>query len=158
MQYASIVGGNYRGLDVPSSDHVVDPPHIVGSAENIPLGDCQTDVVFGVATFYYMEDIARVFAECHRILRPGGWLIVFDYQAPVVRRMIQRGDSAARHCWDARELRGRLRAAGFGRIRDLSHRAAETGDPPLYRRPVRLAKRMLTPDWTQWLVLEAQRS
>lgn len=158
MQYASHLPGKYVGLDLPTSRYVRARPHIVGSAADIPLDDGSVDVLFGVATFYYMEPIDQVFRECRRVLRRGGRLLVFDYQQHVLRGLVERGDNEVAHCWDAREVRARLRRAGFARaaIRELSHRAEAAGDSSILRRPVRLAKRILVPEWTQWLIFEAR--
>lgn len=159
MQYEPLLHGRYTGLDLSSSRHVERRPHLVASAEDIPADDASFDVVFGVATFYYMPDAKRVFTECRRVLRPGGTLLVFDYKRPTIARMLAEGDDEVKHVWDERELRATLSAAGFApwRVRDLSHRASGAGDPPLARRPVRLVKRRLLPAWTHWLILSARR-
>jgi ubiquinone/menaquinone biosynthesis C-methylase UbiE len=157
MQYAPLVNGSYRGLDLPTSSHVVEQPHVVASIEEMPLADESFDVVFGVAVFYLVADVRRALAECRRVLRRGGWLILFDYRAATVQAMIDGGDPAARQLWTGPELRDLVRATGFHRVRELSHRAAAGGDPPLRRRVVRRMKAALDPDRTQWLVVEARR-
>jgi SAM-dependent methyltransferase len=159
MQYAPHLHGDYMGLDLPDSWHVEEAPHLIASAEAIPAEDASFDVVFGVAAFYYMENARKAFAECRRVLRPGGRLIVFDYQRETIQGLVDRGDRAVRHTWDSRELRADLEAAGFERraLHDLSHRAAADGDPPLVRRPIRLAKYRLLTGWTQWLIVEGRR-
>ena len=157
MQYAERLGPGYRGLDLPTSRYLRDEPHYLASAEEMPIEDASFDVVFGVATFYYMPDVAKAFSECRRVLRPGGTLVVFDYRQEEIARMKREGDDAVQHVWDDKELRGTLRQAGFGRVRDLSHRAADDGDPDLPHRAIRLVKRRLQPAWTQWRIYEARR-
>ncbi len=159
MQYAPLLPGEYSGLDLPGSRYVEKEPDYVGTAEEIPVPDESFDVVFGVATFYYMDDVDRAFAECRRVLRPGGRLIVFDYRRAVIEKLRAEGDHAVRHAWDPPELRERLERAGFARrsLRDLSHRAvADEADSPL-RRPVRRVRQKVSPERTQWLIVEAQR-
>jgi SAM-dependent methyltransferase len=158
MQYGDHLGPGYRGLDLPSSRYLREQPHYLASAEQIPAEDAMFDVVFGVATFYYMPDVRQAFAECRRVLRPGGALLVFDYRQDEIARMLREGDDAVQHVWDKRELRTTLKDAGFAprRIRDLSHRAGPDGDPPLVRRPVRLAKSRLSSAWTNWVIFEAR--
>lgn len=159
MQYRPLLSADYTGLDLPDSWHLEQPPDLAASAESIPADDGSFDVVFGVATFYYMEDVVQSFSECRRVLRPGGRLLVFDYQRHTIRGLVEEGDHLVRHVWDRGDLRAKLRAAGFPRsgIRDISHRAAEDGDASLARRPVRLARYRLDQSWTQWLILEARR-
>lgn len=158
MQYSPLVGGRYRGLDLPGSRYVDEQPDYEASAEAIPAPAASFDVVFGVATFYYMDDVDRAFAECHRVLRPGGWLVVFDYRRWTIEKLRAEGDDAVRHAWDPPELRDRLCRAGFVTLHDVSHRAVESGDPDRARRAVRFLKQRLRPDRTQWLVIEARRS
>lgn len=153
MHYAADIDGNYRGLDLPGSRYVERQPDYVGSAEAIPAPDASFDVVFGVATFYYMDDIDQVFAECRRVLRPGGWLLVFDYRRWTIEKLRNEGDHAVRHAWDPPELRDRLERGRFGSVHDLSHRA---GPDSAAKRPVRLLKQRLRPDRTQWLILEGR--
>ena len=160
MQYASQLGAGYRGLDLPTSRYLRDQPHYLASAESMPIDDETFDVVFGVATFYYMPDVRKAFSECRRVLRPGGTLLVFDYRQEEIARMLREGDDAVQHVWDDKELRSTLEQAGFARraIRDLSHRAGEAGDPDASRRAVRLLKRRLQPAWTQWRIWEARKA
>lgn len=159
MKYKPLLHGEYTGLDLPGSWHLEQPPDLAASAEAIPAADESFDVVFGVATFYYMDDVRKAFSECRRVLRPGGRLIVFDYQRDTIQGLADEGDDLVRHVWDAAELRSDLEAAGFPRraMRDLSHRAADAGDPSPVRRLARLLKHRLRAGWTQWLVTEARR-
>lgn len=156
MQYAPFLPGRYLGLDLPASNHLREPPHLVGSAAEIPLAGASVDVVFGVATFYYMDPIEKVFAECKRVLRPGGTLLAFDYRPHVTRALVAAGDHEVRHHWDSHDLKRLLREAGFTRPRDITHRATVDGVARGLRLPARLAKRVLLPRWTQWLIVEAR--
>jgi SAM-dependent methyltransferase len=156
-RYRPLLHGEYTGLDLADSWHLEEPPELTASAESVPAEDASFDVVFGVATFYYMENVVQAFSECRRVLRPGGHLLVFDYQRHTIQGLVDRGDHLVRHVWDSAELRDKLCEAGFDGPRDISHRAAETGDAPLVRRPVRLARYRRDPEWTQWLVVEARR-
>ena len=159
MQYADHVPGRYQGLDLPGSRYVRGQPHLVGSVEEIPAPDAMFDVVFGVAAFYYVDDVVGAFRECHRVLRPGGSLLVFDYNRETIEQLIAEGDREAMHAWDAQELRARIRAGGFrgGRIRDRSHWARGSGSQAPLRRAARKVAAAVRPAASQWLILEARR-
>lgn len=151
--------GRYTGLDLDEWMGVERRPDIVGTAEAIPVEDESFDVVFGVAVFYYVADPDRALRECRRVLRPGGELVIFDYEARTIERLRAEGDRLVRNAWTRHELRDRLRRAGFaaGGIRDLSHLASSSGVPRGVRRPVRRVRRALDPRWTHWLILRARR-
>jgi ubiquinone/menaquinone biosynthesis C-methylase UbiE len=156
MQYAALLPGRYLGLDVEQSPYVRARPHLVASAERIPVDDATVDVVFGVAAFYLMEPVDAVFAECARVLRRGGRLVVVDYQRPVLERFATGGGTV--HVWTPSQLRERIAAAGFPRrrIHDLSHRVRGTQTASAATWPARYLKERVGRHG-QWLVLEAVR-
>jgi SAM-dependent methyltransferase len=47
---------------------------VAGDAERLALPDESFDLVFGHAVLHHLPDLARAFAEFHRVLRPGGTL------------------------------------------------------------------------------------
>lgn len=158
MQYAELVPGRYIGLDVEDSTHSRRTPDVVANVEAIPLADESVDVVFGVATFYLVHDVVAAFSECRRVLRPGGVLLVFDYQPDVLRALARAGDPV-RHVWDADALSKAIQRGGFaaGAVRDRSFWARRQG-------PGRVAvagaavRHALRPQRAHWLVVEARRS
>ncbi len=46
------------------------------AAENLPLMDGSIDKIFTVNTLYFWENPAQILAECRRILKPGGQLLI----------------------------------------------------------------------------------
>ena len=48
---------------------------VVTDAERLPFEDESFDLVFGHAVLHHIPDLARGFAEFHRVLRPGGTLV-----------------------------------------------------------------------------------
>jgi ubiquinone/menaquinone biosynthesis C-methylase UbiE len=48
---------------------------VVADAEALPLPDATVDLVIGHAVLHHLPEPARAFAECHRVLRPGGTMV-----------------------------------------------------------------------------------
>lgn len=84
----------------------------VGTAERLPWADSSFDLVLSVTSFDHWRDQARGLAECDRVLRRGGRVIVCDLFSPWLRPTL-----CGRRCGKAR-TRPRaailLNAAGFG--------------------------------------------
>jgi SAM-dependent methyltransferase len=51
----------------------------VGNGEALPFADGTFDVVYGHGVVQYTDDPARLIAECHRVLKPGGEAIFMVY-------------------------------------------------------------------------------
>jgi len=152
QQYRALLPGVYHGLDpAPATTEL---PHYRCSAESIPCPKGVYDVVFGVASFSIIRDVARAFAECQRVLKTGGRLLVFDYQRREGERLLAGGHV---HAWSFPELRGLLENAGFGAVRNLSARAY---DNPALRLAARVAPAALGLFGASpiWLIAEAHKS
>jgi ubiquinone/menaquinone biosynthesis C-methylase UbiE len=113
-----LAAARYRvtALDVDATDTGLgglDDPRVKrvrGELEALPFGAAAFDVVIVAAALHYALDVHRALAECARVLRPGGVLVVAD--SPVY------ADGVARHrAWQ----------------RTLEHYAA-AGAPHLARR------------------------
>jgi malonyl-CoA O-methyltransferase len=70
------------------------PRCICADAEALPLADASVDVVFSNATFQWCNDIHKAFAECLRVLRPGG-LLMFSTFGPDTLHELREAWSAA---------------------------------------------------------------
>ncbi|MEJ7784789.1 MAG: class I SAM-dependent methyltransferase [Solirubrobacteraceae bacterium] len=150
QQYRPHVRGTYTGLDLPDSPYLHGRrPDVAASAEAMPVPPETFDVVFGVASFYWMEDVNRAFAECSRVLRPDGRLMVFDYQRAVCAREAAQPQTRARHVWDYRDIRGRLLANGFQHVDDRTDLASRRRLPPVLRQ---VRRRLRNDD--SWLIVE----
>lgn len=73
--YRPLLAGKFRkylALDVQKTEFVT----AVGSGENIPFKDAAFDVVIATGVFEYFAQPYQASAEVHRILKPGGSLLV----------------------------------------------------------------------------------
>jgi SAM-dependent methyltransferase len=55
----------------------------VGSAEAMPLSDGEVDAVISFETIEHLHDVKAFISECHRVLSPGGTLIISTPNLPV---------------------------------------------------------------------------
>lgn len=111
-QYGAHVRGTYLGVDERDDLYAGPGPDLVATAEHLPLRAGLADLVFCVAAFYQMRDSHAVLRECRRVLRPGGWLAIFDY-APRVTHALEGERSFPLHHYNAYTLCRLLRAHGF---------------------------------------------
>ncbi len=99
---------------------------------DLPFPDATFDAVFSTATFHWIKDHDRLFAEIHRVLTPGGRLVSQCGGGPNLQELYRRaqrlrssGPYAAYfegwgdpwHFATAEETEHRLQAAGFHAIR-----------------------------------------
>lgn len=97
-------------------------------AEAMPLEDGSATVVWSIASVHHWPDIDGALSEAHRVLAPGGRLVVLE-------RKVRRGAKGlASHGWirpQAEAFAERCRAAGFGDVlveeRRIGRRAKQLG-------------------------------
>jgi len=72
-----VVGGDYTmGLLQEARVHLPQTDLIRFDAQHLPFRDASLDVVLMLEMIYYVADQSAAFAECRRVLRPGGRLMV----------------------------------------------------------------------------------
>jgi arsenite methyltransferase len=112
-------------------------------ATGLPVDDASFDGAISVQVQEYVADIGTSLAELHRVLRPGGRVLVFDIDWETLSINADDEDLTARvlKAWDEhlahrslpRTLAARLRAAGFEDVRMEAHPfATATFDPDSY--------------------------
>jgi SAM-dependent methyltransferase len=82
-------------------------------AESLPFGGESFDLVLGHAVLHHLPDLARVFAEMHRVLRPGGRIAFAGEPSRFGNRLAsvpKRGANVVAPAW--RTLLGAGRAGG----------------------------------------------
>ena len=114
-QYRMSTQGFYVGLDVTNEPYGDIGPRVVdavASGTDIPARAESFDFAFSVAALYQMTNPRRVLAECYRILKPGGRVLLFDYNRRTQKRL-EVSEGHKRPCWTQWELKGLLQEAGF---------------------------------------------
>jgi SAM-dependent methyltransferase len=92
---------------------------IPGSAEELPLPNESIDLALMVTTICFVDDPKRAFAEIHRVLKPGGTLLVgfVDRETPVGRFYLEHKEESRFYApatfFGAQEMKGLLEEAGF---------------------------------------------
>jgi ubiquinone/menaquinone biosynthesis C-methylase UbiE len=90
---------------------------VEGSAEHLPLEDGSATVAWAVASFHHWSDPDAGLAEVHRVLAPGGRLLVAERLAG--RRAWFRGHALT---WEAtQDLAAGVGRAGFAEVAATRH-------------------------------------
>lgn len=94
-----------------------------GGADDIPFSDGEFDAVTSTQVLEYVEDLPRALAEIHRVLRPGGRVLILDTDwdslvwhcsdEPLMRRVLAAWEEHLADPHLPRTLGRSLRAAGF---------------------------------------------
>jgi ubiquinone/menaquinone biosynthesis C-methylase UbiE len=100
----------------------VDPgaEFVVAVGESLPFPDALVDLITAAGSLNYVHDPDRFFAEAARVLRPGGFLAIYDFSqgtratesdkletgfgssAKAIRRRSVMPGSSIRNCWQPR--------------------------------------------------------
>ena len=102
-----------------------------GDAAALPVASGTYDAALSVQVLEYVEDVQGALAEIHRVLRPGGRVVIWDvdwstvswYSADPARmaRMLELWDGHLSHPALPQTLGVRLRDAGFHEVSAVGH-------------------------------------
>jgi ubiquinone/menaquinone biosynthesis C-methylase UbiE len=102
-----------------------------GPATKLPVDDASFDAAVSVQVLEYVDDTSAALSEIHRVLRPGGRVVIWDVDWATLSWHSGDPDRMARalRAWDAhlahpslpRTLTGQLRAAGFEDVGLAAH-------------------------------------
>jgi len=84
-----------------------------GMAEQLPFPDESFDLVVSAVSFHHWNDQAAGLAECHRVLAPGGRLVLTDLLWLGLVPALFRGSQHRRRARTRGEVEQLLRGAGF---------------------------------------------
>lgn len=124
-------GKRYTGIDL--SEKMIEAARkkqlagirfVAGDCESLPFEDGSFDVVTCSMSFHHYPHPERFFQSLHRVLRPGGRLILRDMasnsalvmwfinhiEIPVVNHVLRKGDV---HAYSRAELQGLCQASGL---------------------------------------------
>jgi SAM-dependent methyltransferase len=139
-------GGHVTGIDGSAAMLAIAERRVAGhenvtlleaSATELPFEPEAFDAAISVQVLEYVDDVPGALAELHRVLRPGGRLVVWDVDWETVsmhsadpQRMLRVLDAWDRHLAHRSlptTLGSALRAAGFGDVAIAGH-AFTTGE------------------------------
>jgi ubiquinone/menaquinone biosynthesis C-methylase UbiE len=116
-QYRTRVNGRYIGLDVTRQNYSANLPRrvdVVADGQKLPFTSDTFGCVFFCAALYQVLCPEQALDEALRVLRPGGRLLVFDYNRRTHRRLaVEEGFS--RRCWTQEELLRVVASRGYRR-------------------------------------------
>ena len=129
---------------------------VAGDAEQLPFADDAFDVVLSVESSHCYADPSRFWREAHRVLRPGGRLLLADARHA---HLSPDSESALFSRDDVAGLQGQLAAAGFRTVeeQDITAnvvRALELDTPARRQRIERRVPRFLRPHVLTFAAIE----
>jgi len=118
--YRHWVRGDYVGLDLTAAPYGAIPRRVdvVASAMCLPFAAEAFDLVFSKSAFFLIPDPALALREVHRVLAPGGRIVLFDYNRRT-QRALERKEGVRRPAWTQWRLRAIVAHSGFRRCEIL---------------------------------------
>lgn len=127
QQYRHCFNNQYFGLDTPDSP-CIDPsnmPFFVGKLEELDIS-LKFDFIFGIASFYMMENAIQNVRRCFDLLNENGKILIFDYRRTSTLQLLKdKNIYVPKQFWNRKQLMEMLRLQGFRDCRDISHIASD---------------------------------
>lgn len=95
--------------------------------ESLPLADASVDGAITLNTIYFLPDLAAAFREVHRVLRPGGQLVVGLGDPQAMARM-----AVTREGFLIRPVPDVIAALGAAGLNVADHRRVRVGDDEVH--------------------------
>ena len=141
--YRGAVRGRYLGVDYAISAGKPSAASLRCGAECLPFADDSFDLVFSKSAFYQFPNPDCTLAEFRRVLKPGGRLLLVDYNRRAQKRL-SSGEGSLRPGWTFWELRSRVKKAGFRECECLAPTVVPLCGPRLW---LRLLREEVMGDW-----------
>jgi SAM-dependent methyltransferase len=88
----------------------------VADATALPYDDGSFDLAISIGVWHHVGSWEKALAECARVLRPGGWMLLVDLLPGFFKGPLAKAFPPAR-LYSIGEIRDQLGAAGFARFR-----------------------------------------
>jgi len=144
--YRSVTQGRYVGVDI--TDRIYAPAGRRGldaaaAADRLPFAGERFDLVMSKSAFFMMPDPRATLAEFRRVLKPGGRVLLVDYNARTQKKL-GRAEGKTWPCWSQWQLRDLVANSGF---RDCAILPALTREMGAIERAVRPVLQELFGTW-----------
>lgn len=113
--YRDAIAGRYVGIDLAGPRFPLKAGtrlFAAAAGDCLPFAPDTFDLVFARSALYQFPDPNRALAEFHDVLKPGGRILLLDYNRRSQRRL-QKGEGARRPCWTQWQLSKRVAGTGF---------------------------------------------
>jgi len=133
-----------------------------GEIEDIPLPDGSVDLIISNCVVNLSPDKAAVFREAHRVLRPGGRMVISDIVLdgelpPPIRESLAAWAGCVAGALQEPDYLGKIRAAGFADVQVLSREEVKISQVPDWQLArTALAQAGLPPDALDHTVINAR--
>jgi ubiquinone/menaquinone biosynthesis C-methylase UbiE len=142
-----LFGEDYIGTDITDEPYNKNLPRnvdIVCSADDLLIKSESVDVVVIKSAFYLFPNHRTSLNEALRVLKPGGQIIIFDYNRKT-QKGLQRKESHDNYpCWTQRRLKKFVQQNGFKNVKNL---LAENDQPTSLNKYYRLIKQEFFGTW-----------
>lgn len=114
--YRGTTPARYIGIDYTDKSYTPELAReldIVADATYVPIKENCVDLIMSKSAFYQFPNPQASLEEFLRVLKPGGRVILFDYNRRT-QKYLEPREKKTRPCWTQCGLRDLVRSAGFG--------------------------------------------